>query len=302
MTEQLQDENVSIRRVTYLGMGGNVILAVLKMVVGVLSGSIALVADGVHSLSDCLTDIAVIFGVYLGSKEPDPEHPYGHGRLETFSTAFIAIVLIVIGGGMIYTASMKIARANDDAQAVVTISSAVIWVAMLSVFLKELLYQWTRKVAVKTRSTALYANAWHHRSDALSSIAVMAGVIAVKFGYPYGDQLAAMAVGIMVILVGAKVLGGCLHEFSERAVDLQTVHQIESILQSEGPIRNWHRLRTRSVGREIFVDLHILVDPELTITQAHEISDILERDLHEQLTRPVNVIVHIEPDLPQLRQ
>ncbi|MHC4926658.1 MAG: cation diffusion facilitator family transporter, partial [Planctomycetota bacterium] len=219
-TETLQSDNAAIRRVTFIGMAGNTLLAVLKMLVGGLAGSMALVADGIHSLSDCLTDIAVILGVHLGSKKPDPEHPYGHGRLETFSTAFIAIILIVVGGGMIYKASIAIARTHGISDEV-TMSSAVIWVAMLSVLVKEALYQWTRIVAVKTHSTALYANAWHHRSDALSSIAVVIGAVAVKLGYPYGDQLAAIAVGLMVIMVGVKVFGGCLHEFSERAVDEQ---------------------------------------------------------------------------------
>ncbi len=300
--ERLQEDNVSIRRVTWLGMAGNTLLAILKILVGLLAGSMGLVADGIHSLSDCLTDIAVIMGVYLGSKKPDPEHPYGHGRLETFSTAFIAIILIVVGCGMIYKASMAIARMHDTAEQAVTISSAVIWVALLSVLVKEGLYQWTRIVAVKTNSSALYANAWHHRSDALSSIAVVIGALAVKFGYPHGDQLAAIVVGLMIILVGVKVFGGCLHEFSERAVDEKTVRKIETILESEDRIRQWHRLRTRSLGREIFIDLHILVDPQLNITEAHAISDKLEQDLHSQMTRPVNVIVHVEPDLPKMRQ
>lgn len=301
-TERLHAENVLIRRVTYLGMLGNTLLAALKMTVGFFAGSMSLVADGIHSLSDCLTDIAVIFGVYLGSKKPDPEHPYGHGRLETFSTSVIALILMVVGSGMIYTASMDIAHMHGDGRQVETISSVVIWVALLSVIVKELLYQWTRVVAVKTHSTAMYANAWHHRSDALSSIAVVIGAIAVKFGYPHGDQLAAIVVGLMVILVGVKVFGGCLHEFSERAVDEKTVRKIETVLESEDRICQWHELRTRSVGREIFVDLHVLVDPELNITEAHAITDTLERDLHEQMDRPINVVVHVEPDLPQMRQ
>lgn len=300
--ERLHHENMAIRRVTYIGMAGNTLLAILKMAVGFLAGSISLVADGIHSLSDCLTDIAVILGVYLGSKKPDPEHPYGHGRLETFSTAFIALILMVVGGGMIYTAAMNIARMQGVSDYVVTIRSTVIWVALFSVLIKELLYQWTRIVAVKTHSTALYANAWHHRSDAFSSVAVVIGAIAVKFGFSYGDQMAAIVVGLMVIMVGVKVFGGCLHEFSERAVDMQTVQKIEAILASERRVRQWHKLRTRSAGREIFVDLHILVDPDLNITEAHAIADVLERDLHQQIVRPVNVMIHVEPDLPQLRQ
>lgn len=299
----IKQGNSAIRMVTYWGMLINIFLSILKCIVGIIVGSIALFADGVHSLSDFLTDIAVLVGIHLGAKEADMEHPFGHGRQETFATAVIALVLIVVGGAMIYKASMDIAKTHHTigGQAV-TISSSVIWIALLSVISKEALYQWTRLVAVHTHSSILYANAWHHRSDALSSVAVLFGAVSVKFGYPYGDQLAAIIVGLMIIVVGGNVISDCFGEFAERAVDKQTVRQIQGIIESERKILNWHQLRTRRVGREIFLDLHILVNPELTIAQAHEISEDLESSLQEQLTQPVNVIIHIEPDLPHLRR
>jgi cation diffusion facilitator family transporter len=280
----------------------NLVLSVFKCIVGLIVGSISLFADGIHSLSDLLTDAAVLVGVHFGSKEPDSEHPYGHGRLETFSTAFVAAVLILVGAGMIYKASGDIAKMHAAGIEKVTISTWVIWIALLSVVSKEILYQLTRMVAVRAHSSVVYANAWHHRSDALSSVAVIIGAVAVKFGYPHGDQLGAIVVGIMVILVGIRVIDSCIHEFSERAVDARTVEQIQKIIDSEKRIRSWHKLRTRSVGREIFLDLHILVDPQLNITDAHEIADCLESTLHEQMPQPVNVMVHIEPDLPELRK
>jgi cation diffusion facilitator family transporter len=297
-----QQNNAAIRRVTYWGMLINVVLSAFKSIGGLAVGSISLFADGIHSLSDLLTDVAVLVGVHFGSKEPDSEHPYGHGRLETFSTAFVAAILILVGCGMIYKASGDIARMHAEGIEKVTISTWVIWIALLSVISKEVLYQWTRIVAVRVNSSAVYANAWHHRSDALSSVAVIIGAIAVKFGYPHGDQLGAIVVGIMIILVGIKVIDGCIREFSERAVDARTVEQIQTIIESEKRIRSWHKLRTRSVGREIFFDLHILVDPQLNITDAHEIAECLERSLHEQMSQPVNVMVHIEPDLPEMRK
>ena len=297
-----QQNNAAIRRVTYWGMLTNFGLAVFKSIVGLAVGSISLFADGIHSLSDLLTDVAVLVGVHFGSKEPDSEHPYGHGRLETFSTAFVAAILILVGAGMIYKASGDIAKMHAAGTEKVTISTWVIWIALLSVVSKEALYQWTRIVAVRAHSSAVYANAWHHRSDALSSVAVIAGAVAVKFGYPHGDQLGAIVVGIMIILVGIKVIDGCIREFSERAVDAKTVEQIQKIIESEKRIRSWHKLRTRSVGREIFLDLHILVNPQLNITDAHEIAECLERTLHEQMPQPVNVMVHVEPDLPEMRK
>jgi len=291
-----------IRRVTYLGIAGNIVLAIVKVVVGLTAGSMALVADGVHSLSDMVTDMVLLLGVHFGSKGPDPEHPYGHGRIETISGAFIAVVLIVVGGVLIQRASVAIARLHSAQSELGEVGWAVAWVALLSIAVKEGLYWMTRKVAVKTNSSALYANAWHHRSDALSSIAVLIGFISIKLGYDLGDQVATIVVGLLIVLVGARILMGCFEEFAERAADSVTVEQIEQIIGSEPRIRQWHKLRTRNAGRQIFIDLHILVDPELNITAAHEIAESLENAMHARLTRPVNIMVHVEPDRPEMRK
>ena len=299
---KLRTANKLIRQITYLGVIINIILAAVKFAAGFAAGSMALIADAVHSLSDMVTDIVVLLGVHFGTKGPDHEHPYGHGRIETFSAFLIALVLVVVGVLMIKRASFVIANVHFGRFQLDEVGSAVLWVALVSVAVKEALYFFTQKVAVRTRSPALYANAWHHRSDALSSIAVVAGFIALRLGFEYGDQAATIAVGLMIILVGVKIIGGCFEEFAERAVDSQTIGQIEEIIASEKRIRQWHNLRSRSVGREIFVDLHILVDPELNITDAHEISEALETALHVQLTRPVNITIHIEPDNPELRK
>ena len=297
MTESILSQNKHIQKVTYVGMAVNVGLAMIKIVFGLGVGSIALLADGFHSFSDLATDVAVLVGVYFGSKEPDHEHPYGHGRIETFSAAFVAMVLMLVGCWMIYEASMEVAR-TDASQAVsTTFGVVVIVVSLISVIAKEWVYRWTRNIAVKTHSAALYANAWHHRSDALSSVAVLIGAIAMIFGFLHGDQIAAVAVGLMIVMVGVKVVNGCLNELTERSVDQKTVEQIERIIESEKRILGWHKLRTRSLGREIFVDLHILVDPELNVTASHEIADALEQSLHAQIIQPVNVMVHVEPKM-----
>ena len=297
MTESIISQNKSIQKVTYIGMVVNVALAILKIIFGLAVGSIALLADGFHSFSDLATDIAVLVGIYFGSKEPDHEHPYGHGRIETFSAAFVALVLVVVGCWMIYKASIEIARMDTSHEASAAFGIVVIVISMISVVAKELIYRWTRNIAVRTHSAALYANAWHHRSDALSSIAVLVGAVAVMFGYLYGDKIAAIAVGLMIVMVGVKVINGCLGELTERSVDQRTIEQIQRIIESEKRILGWHQLRTRTLGREIFIDLHILVDPELKVTEAHEISDSLEQSLHTQISQPVNVMVHVEPKM-----
>ncbi len=294
---KLETVGKQIKSITYLGLAVNVSLAAVKIVIGFFAGSLALIADGIHSLSDLITDVAVLLGVRLGSKAPDQSHPYGHGRAETLSAGLIALVLIIVGGAMIYYATMAIAR-----EEVTTPRIAVLIVAILSIASKEWLYRVTQKVAVESHSAALYANAWHHRSDALSSVAVVAGFISLEFGFGHGDQVAAIAVGLMIIWVGVRVIGDSLRELTEGAVDADTVEHIRNIINANSSIRQWHRLRTRTVGREVFIDLHILVDPNLSIVTAHEIASSLESALHQQIARPVNITVHVEPDIPELRK
>lgn len=298
MSEKIVSSNRRIIQVTNIGVAGNVFLSVLKIIVGYTAGSMALVADGFHSVSDLATDLAVILGVYFGSKAPDPEHPYGHGRLETFSTAFVAVVLVFVGGVTIRNAAIEVATIPYSEHK--PIAMAVLWTAAASVVIKEAMFRLNRGVAKKYHSSALYANAWHHRSDAISSVAVIIGFVAVKMGYSYGDQVAAIAVGLLIIIAGVRIIGGCLQEFSEKSVDGMTVEKIRHIIEEHEDVRSYHRLRTRTLGREVFMDLHILVDPELSITEAHKISSSLEGSIDKHMQRPVNVMVHVEPYLPEM--
>ena len=296
-SHKVAEANRQIRSVTNLGIVANVVLSAVKVVVGVLAGSVALVADGIHSISDMATDIAVLLGVHFGSKQPDESHPWGHGRIETFATVFIGLALTVVGAAMIYRAAADIATGKPARPGVV-----VLFVATASVIVKEVLYKITKTVAIKSHSSALYANAWHHRSDALSSIAVVIGYISLRLDFRYGDQMAAVAVGLMIVLVAVQIIGDCLRELTESAVDPTTIEHIKDVVNANASIRQWHKLRTRMVGREVFLDLHILVDPNLDVAAAHEIAESLEEAMHEELTRPVNITVHVEPDLPGLRK
>jgi cation diffusion facilitator family transporter len=286
-----------IKSITYLGMVMNIALSVIKVAIGLSAASLALVADGIHSLSDVATDVAVLLGLRIGSKEPDQSHPYGHGRAETFSAGLVALVLIVVGGAMIYYATLAIAKDEVTAPRL-----GVLIAAIISIAAKEWLYRATQKVAIQSHSPALYANAWHHRSDAFSSVAVVIGFVSLEFGFGHGDQVAAIAVGLMIIWVGISVISDTLRELTEAAVDPDTIEHIKEIINADSSIRHWHKLRTRTVGREVFLDLHILVDPDLKITAAHEISERLEKTLDKQITRPINITVHIEPDTPELRK
>jgi len=276
-------------------MAVNIALAIVKIAIGLLAASLALVADGIHSLSDLATDAIVLLGVRLGLKEPDPRHPYGHGRAETLAAGLIAVILISVGGAMIYYATMAIARDEVTAPRIEVLIAAIVSIAA-----KEWLYRATQRIAILSQSPALYANAWHHRSDALSSVAVVIGFAALQLGFGHGDQVAAIAVGLMVMSVGVKVIGDCLRELTESAVDQDTIEHIKQIISSNSSIRQWHKLRTRTVGREVFLDLHILVDPDLNVAAAHEITVSLEKALDEQIKRPINITIHIEPHQPEL--
>jgi cation diffusion facilitator family transporter len=202
---------------------------------------------------------------------------------------------MVVGCAAIYYAAIQVAR-----ERISEYSHIVLITAAFSIVAKEYLYRITKKAAVESHSSALYANAWHHRSDAASSLAVVIGFIALRIGFKNGDQIAAIIVGLMIIYVAAKIISQCFSEFAESSVDKKTSEQIKQIINSNPSVRDWHKLRTRTVGREIFLDLHILVDAELNISAAHEISESLEKSLHENIPRPVNIVVHIEPDLAVL--
>ncbi len=287
-----------IRLVTYISIAANILILVpVKFTVGFLTGSLSLVADGVNSVSDMITDFAVLLGVHFGSKKPDAEHPYGHGKLETLSAAAIALGLLAVGLGMVYYAAHDIATGRIKRP-----GNLVLVAATFAVVVKEIIYRITKAAALKYHCPAALANAWHDRAEALSSVAVIIGVISQKIGFDYGDQVAAIVIGIMVSFVAAGIIKDCLAELTEQAVDQATIEHIKGIVKANGQVRQWHHLRTRAVGREIFLDLHILVDPALSISAAHDISERLETDIRSQLTRPVNIIIHVEPDVPQLRK
>ncbi len=297
MNSKQEAANRQIKSVTNIGIVVNIALAVIKVVIGLLAGSMSLIADGIHSLSDLATDVVVLVGVRLGSKEPDIKHPYGHGRIETYAAALVALVLALVGGGMVYFAARDIAEGKKAVPHIV-----VLLAALLSVGAKEWLYWFTRKTAISTHSPLLYANAWHHRSDAFSSVAVVIGFISLELGFGYADEIAGIAVGLMIVLAGIKVLSDCLSEMTERAVDEETIEQVKSVISANKKIKQFHKLRSRTIGRQVFLDFHILVDPALNVAEAHEISEDLENAVNAEISRPVNITIHIEPDIPELRK
>lgn len=268
---------------------------ILKIIVGLLIHSIALVADGVHSLSDLGTDFVVLIATRLANRPADADHPYGHGKLETLATQVIAIVLLAIGFGIAWSSGSALYNQQPRYPGFL-----IIIIAIISVALKEVMFQLTRNVAKITRSSSLYANAWHHRSDALSSIAVLFGGIAGQFGFGYGDQIAGLVVAFMIMGVSIKISYQNLMELVEHAADKESIKIIEEVLDQFKNIYHWHKLRTRQIGPELFLDVHILVEPSLSVLESHKITEKIEAAIQAKLSRPVNILVHVEPHIDEM--
>ena len=253
-------------------------------------GSVALVADGLHSLSDLLTDLVVVVGMRLGRRPPDATHPYGHGKFETLAGSLVSLVLIVVGAeiGVRSFAALREPRGADSAPAMMA-------VALASLGIKEILYHATAKAASAVKSPALWANAWHHRSDALSSLAVLFGGVASALGYPAGDGVAGMAVAAVILASGGKLLWDSFYELVEGRLKEPEEDVIVRAIEGVPGVVGWHNLRSRRSGRVAFVDVHITVDPEISLRDAHEIASQVERAVADVLRGEVSVTVHVEP-------
>jgi len=286
-----------IRSITLWGALANVFLIIVKLIVGLVIRSSALIADGVHSVSDLATDFVVLIGTKLSHRPPDETHPYGHSRLETLACQFIALVLLVVGLGFIWAAASSIFKGQVNYPGLL-----VLIVAFFSVIIKEILFFLTRKVSRITQSPVLYANAWHHRSDSFSSLAVLVGGVASLLGWGYADHAATIVVGIMIMGVAGKILYEGLIELSEHSADRESIQVIEKVLSKEKDVFHWHDLRTRKLGAELFIDVHILVEPGLSVLESHKISMNIEEKIKKRLSRPVNTLIHIEPHIEEMHR
>lgn len=279
------------KRITIIGAGVNALLGVSKILFGWLGHSQALIADGVHSLSDLLTDFLVLFASRYGSQAADSDHPYGHQRIETAATVLLSLFLIIAGLGIIIDAAVHLA-----AKEFVKPNSLVLFVALFSVFANEALYHYTLRVAKKIKSELLRANAWHHRSDAASSIVVLLGVVGALFGFVYLDEIAAVVVGLMIINMGWKLGWSSILELVDTGVEDKVLKQLKEIISSIPGVRELHQLRTRSMGGNVLVDVHILVNPRLSVSEGHHIGQKVHQALETQMESVSDVTVHIDPE------
>jgi cation diffusion facilitator family transporter len=281
--------------VTFWGLVINLVLSGLKFVVGVVASSQALVADAVHSLSDAVTDVAVLVGVKFWSAPADKEHPHGHGRIETIISSFIGIALGGVGIGLAWRAVVTMREYH-----ITNPGWLAFVVACLSIVVKEGLYQWTVRVGRRIKSSAVIANAWDHRSDALSSLPVAIAVLAIHIwsGLGFLDHVATILVSALILHAAWNITIPALNQLIDAGADEDSREQILSIALNTEGVKSVHALRTRHIGPGLGADLHVLVDPNLNIRQGHEIAGKVKERLLTLGPDVIDVLVHIEPFEP----
>jgi len=279
------------KRVTLVGAVVNAALGIAKILIGKLGQSHALMADGVHSLSDLLTDALVLIASRYGSQDADPEHPYGHGRIETAATLFLSILLSTVGVGIMYDASWHLFY-----HPYVTVNWFVLGTAVMSIVAKEILFQYTRQVGLKVKSDLLVANAWHHRSDAMSSVVVLIAIVGVYFGFYYCDALAAVVVGAMIVKMGWSLGWSSIQELVDKGVSPELLEEIKTEISKTPGIIEVHQLRTRSMSGKVLVDVHILVREDLSVSEGHHIAECVHFSLRKHIKEVFDVTIHVDPE------
>lgn len=289
-----------IQKVTLVGCAGNVALMICKLVAGIVGHSSAMIADAVHSLSDFVTDIIVLAFVSVSAKPQDSSHDYGHGKFETIATFFIGLALVAAATGIIISGVLSLidwARgANLEAP-----GPMALWAALLSIAVKEALYQYTAYKGKKLNSQAVIANAWHHRSDALSSIAAAIGIggaILLGDRWTVLDPIASIIVGLFLVKVAVELLRTSIGELTESSLPQDTEQEIESIITSFSEVSEPHNLRTRRIGNRIAIEAHIRMDGNLSLLDAHNLTSQVEHKLKERFGDETHITLHMEPIKP----
>lgn len=289
---QQNDFDVEIRKVTWAGLIINLVLSAVKFIAGMVSQSQAVVADAVHSISDCSTDIAVLIGSRYWSRPPDAEHPYGHRRIETMVTILIGLALVAVSLGLAWQALFSIHEHSHRTTGVLASMAA-----FLSILVKEWLYWWTVQVGKEARSSAVMANAWHHRSDALSSIPAFlaSGASWLFAGWNFIDHVGAVVVSIFIFYAACKIAWPSLQELLEAGAPQDVVEQIRSIALREKEILYIHAIRTRYLASGLMVEMHIVVPGSMTVWDSHEAGERVRRAILNEMQDTIDVIIHVDP-------
>ena len=288
---QPKNRSKESQKVTLVGAFIDFILAVIKIVLGFIGQSGALIADGIHSFSDLITDWVTWYAAKLSGDAPDDDHPYGHERFETVATLGLSIFLAIVGTIIIFDGFGRFSNPNELKH-----ESWLIAAATLSILSKEGLYWYTVKVAKNVNSDLLRANAWHHRTDAFSSIVVVIGIIGAANGYFFFDSVAAILVGVLIIYIGWQLGFEATKELVDTSIDQEDIKALHLALSEIKGVKSVHTLRTRKVGHKKSADVHVQVNPFLSVSEGHIISVSVERVAKECIEELDDVTVHIDPE------
>lgn len=284
------------RKVTWVGFWTNALLSLFKIISGVVGRSSAMIADGIHSASDLITDVAVLIVIGVSRKKADSSHSYGHGKIETFVTFLISLLLAAVGIGILVDGVKRAIDFFEGGEIPEPTWIALI-MAIISILVKEWLFRYTRGAAIKISSSAMEANAWHHRSDAFSSLATLAGISGAMFLGPkwrFLDPVAAVFVSILIIVMASKMASSSVKELLETSLPEKEAERIKEIIRSTPGVKDFHRFRSRSNGNTKIVDLHIKLDPDISLKKAHDIATKVENDIKKEFD-PIVVNIHMEP-------
>ncbi len=288
MTQKSQIQNI-----TLLGLAVNIGLSILKFVIGFLGNSQAVVADALHSFSDTSSDIVILFGVKYWTAPPDEEHPYGHQKIESFTTIIIGFILFSVAGVIGYKGIVSLMEYKPThLNWIVTIGP------LISIIVKEILFRMTYKVGVKVNSPSLKANAWHHRTDAMSSIPVLIAVIASLIDPRLGflDQIGAIVVSAFIIKVALEILFTNINDLLDTGISPEKIMELEKTITAIKNVKGVHKIRTRKLANYIYIDLHLEVDGQMSVTQGHDISEEVQQCLIQSNPKIIDVMVHLEPE------
>lgn len=279
------------RLVTLIGAAVNLPLGLVKVVVGYWAQSQALLADGIHALSDLISDAVVLVAVQVGSRDADTDHPYGHGRFETLGAVAVGALLLAAAGGLAVDAGRRLV----DPGGLAVPGPWALVVALASLGLKEGLYHYTRRVARRSQSEVLRANAWHHRSDALSSLVAVVGLAGAQFGLAFLDGVAAIVIAAMLAKIALDILSPNLRELVDTGLGAERVGAIRDHIATVDGVKRVRHLRTRTMGPDAYADVDILVAPTATITEAHRIAEAVRARLLADIAELADISIHIEP-------
>lgn len=287
----------SIMRITLVGAVANCLLTIAKIAAGIVGKSAAMVADGVHSLSDLISDFVVIVFVRISSKEHDEGHKYGHGKFETLATLIVSLMLLAVGVKLLVNGIDAVIRFIDG-EALPQPKMIALYMAGTSIIVKEILYQATAKVGRKVESQAVMANAWHHRTDAISSVGALAGIAGAIFlgeKWTVLDPLAGCVISVIIFIVSIKMAVEAINELMEASLPREEEDEIHKLITSVEGLNDVHELKTRRNGQSVIIDVHVVVNPDLTVAVAHKMTEKAERLLKRRFGNRSQIYIHIEP-------